>query len=294
MPEDAQVLIKTTLVGIGSRLHDGQYFSYYSIDLLPGYDEELGYGTVRGTEADKLAWRAAAAEYMDVIAAANVELWKVLYRRTWRHHVPGGKGRIQAAKRRYHEDTQAARLAYQPVLDEIARRHQAEVDELRRQYLAEQAVRDAELATIRAQERRYRSLADEPVWGWIVTPGDKVWVFRYDLAPPEVSDRNARRSDRPRTAFELEQDFWELEESGISQVEWDRAARLAAARAAAPPDTTATDVDFHLWWVAITRRIWYDANTIPAPRPYRPARPSQPPAETPSSRPSDGTYGRGD
>jgi hypothetical protein len=269
--EDGQVLIKTTLVGIGSRLHDGQYFSYYSIDPMAGDPDELGYGTVRGTEADKADWRAAATEYMDVIATANTELWRVLYRGRWRHYLPGGRRRVQLAKRAYHDRTQAARLAYQPVLDEIRRRHTAEEDELRRQYLEEQRVRDAELAEVRAQERRYRSLADEAVWGWIVTPADSVWVFRYDLAPPEVSDRKARRSDKPRTAFELEEDLWELEESGISKVEWDRAARLEAARAAAPPEAeSATDVDFHLWWVAVTRRIWYDPGTIPAPRPPRP------------------------
>lgn len=55
-------------------------------------------------------------------------------------------------------------------------------------------------------------------------------------------------------------------ESGVRTVEWDPAARAAAARACALPGLRPSDFDFRQWWMSAARVWWADPSEIPPPR----------------------------
>ncbi len=263
------VMIRVHRSGCGSAVSEGQFFYSYSVDDFTGDSSGLGRNVVAGTEAEQQQWRTAARRHDAAILDANAKLGKA-ERRRWLRRLPGGRRRLERARQRYREQTDAATQIYRPVYEEIERRlaaHQGQNEELERQLQIWESQRQE-------QQNRYRSVGRKAVWGWIVIEKrgtSTVWIFRHDVpanpqwSPPE----GARRSEEPLTAAGLEKALLSLAAAGVSEITWDAAARQKVVDECSTPDLPAR---FDDWWQAVTRKHWPTPKKFPAPDPPRPTR----------------------
>jgi hypothetical protein len=235
--------------GLESRLERGTFFDRISVE--ESHNGEVGRGCVRGTAADLRAWSEAGAAYGDAIRSAGRAYGRVVDSE-WRRLLPGYARRVERARQTYRQATEAARVAYQPVIDEIGRREEAALVERQQKDQERRRFHEQALADGRERDRRRKALAERPIWGWSAVDPTTVRVFES--------------AEQGLTASELDEALRGMYESGVRTVEWDPAARAAAARACALPGLRPSDFDFRQWWMSAARVWWADPSEIPPPR----------------------------
>jgi len=187
---------------------------------------------VRGTADELSAWRDAELAFREAVDAAARAYSDAVSRWRW---LPGQNWRVRRACQAFQQALDAAEAAYRPVRDEIRGREAAREEEKRR-------ARE-ELAELR------KACAERAIWGWSTVDSRTVRVFES--------------KEQGLTAAELAEALRGMYESGIRDVQWDRAATAAVARACTRPGTQPNGREFEEWWRSVAG--WGDPWTIPAP-----------------------------
>ncbi|MHA6616204.1 hypothetical protein [Pseudonocardia sp. DLS-67] len=248
--DSRQILIRVWRGGWGSTVDEGRFHDHCAVS--EANNGESGWGTVRGTRADMRAWSEAEASFTEAIRSAE-RAYRRLVDPGWRRWLPGHDGRVERAKQAYRRATAAAQATYQPVVDEIVRREAAAEAERQRRDEERRRFHEEAQANGRERDRRRNALAERAIWGWSEVDPTTVRVFES--------------AEQGLTAAELDEALRALHGSGVRTVEWDPAARAAAARACALPGTPPSDFDFRQWWKSVADLGWKDPAEIPPPRP---------------------------